>query len=47
MKYYIGTIASNKIKYYAAISIDLKKEFDSIMHDLLIIKLEKYGFRGV
>ena len=42
-----GTIASNKMKYCAAISIDLKKAFDSISHDLLINKLEKYGFRGV
>ena len=42
-----GTIASNKRKYCAAISIDLKNTFYSISHDLLIIKLEKYGFRGV
>ena len=42
-----GTIASNILKYCAAISIDLKKAYDSISHDLLIIKLDKYGFRGV
>ena len=41
------TTASNKIKYCAAISIDLHKSFDSISHVLLLIKLEKYGIRGV
>ena len=42
-----GTIASNKMKYCTTISIDLKETFNYISHDLLIIKLEKYGCRGV
>ena len=35
-----GTIDSNKMKYCAAISIDLNKAFESISHDPLIIKLK-------
>ena len=35
------------MKYCVAISIDLKKAFNSISNDLLIIKLEKYCFRVV
>ena len=42
-----GFISLNKKKYCATLSIDFKKSFDSISHDILIIKLEKYGFRGV
>ena len=41
------SIAPHKMKYCAAIPIDLKITFDSISHDLLIIKLEMCGFRGV
>ena len=42
-----GFISLNKKKYCATLSIDLNKAFDSISHDILIIKLEKYGFLGV
>ena len=42
-----GFISLNKKKYCATLSINLNKTFDSISYDILIIKLEKYGFRGV
>ena len=29
-----------------ALFLDFKKEFDTVNYDILIINLEKYGFRG-
>ena len=36
----------NKREYGSSCFIDLKKAFDTINHNLLIEKLELFGFRG-
>lgn len=41
------TDAIDEYKYVAGIFIDLKKAFDTINHEILIDKLERYGIRGI
>lgn len=41
------TNAIDQKQYAAGVFLDLKKAFDTINHDILINKLERYGIRGV
>lgn len=41
------TSAIDEKKYAVGLFIDLKKAFDTIDHDILLQKLERYGIRGV
>ena len=41
------TNAIDNKRYAIGIFIDLKKAFDTINHDILINKLERYGIRGI
>ena len=41
------TNSIDKGKYAVGIFVDLKKAFDTINHDILISKMERYGIRGV
>uniref|UniRef100_A0A3Q3JDA1 Reverse transcriptase domain-containing protein n=1 Tax=Monopterus albus TaxID=43700 RepID=A0A3Q3JDA1_MONAL len=41
------TSAMDEKKYTMGIFIDLKKAFDTVNHELLMDKLEKYGIRGM
>ena len=38
--------ALDKNEYALGIFLDITKAFDSINHDILLTKLEHYGFRG-
>ena len=41
------TNAIDHKKYAVGVFIDIKKAFDTINHDILINKLERYGIRGI
>ena len=41
------TTAIENMEYAVGIFLDLKKEFDTVNHDLLLLKLQEYGIRGV
>lgn len=42
----ISTAMDNR-EHTIGIFIDLKKAFDTIDHNILLHKLERYGFRGI
>ena len=42
----ITTATENK-EYAVGVFLDLRKAFDTVDHHLLLMKLQKYGIRGV
>ncbi len=41
------TSAIDKKKFAVGVFIDLKKAFDTIDHNILLEKMERYGIRGL